>query len=71
MFKTAKSKLFALGAATLAAANSAMAAITVDSSSGEISGSLDLAPFMTGAAVVITAMAGMFIVKKVILLLRG
>ena len=69
MFKTAKSKLFALGASALVLANSAMADITV-SNTGEVSGSLDVGPFMSGAGIVIVALGAMWALKKVIGLLR-
>ena len=69
MFKTAKTKLLALGAAVLGSASLANAAVTVGQD-GAISGSLDVAPFMTGAGVIIVALASMWAIKKVISLLR-
>lgn len=69
MFKTAKTKLLALGAAVLGSASLANAAVTVGQD-GAISGSLDVAPFMTGAGVIIVALAAMWAIKKVISLLR-
>ena len=69
MFKTAKTKLLALGAAVLGSASLANAAVTVGQD-GAISGSLDVAPFMIGAGVVIVALAAMWAIKKVISLLR-
>ena len=69
MFKTAKTKLLALGAAVLGSASLANAAVTVGQD-GAISGSLDVAPFMSGAGVVIVALGAMWAVKKVISLLR-
>ena len=69
MFKTAKTKLLALGAAVLGSASLANAAVTVVQD-GAISGSLDVAPFMSGAGVVIVALGAMWAIKKVISLLR-
>ena len=69
MFKTAKTQLLALGAAVLGSAILANAAVTVGQD-GAISGSLDVAPFMSGAGVVIVALGAMWAIKKVISLLR-
>lgn len=69
MFKTAKTKLLALGAAVLGSTSLANAAVTVGQD-GAISGSLDVAPFMSGAGVVIVALGAMWAIKKVISLLR-
>ena len=69
MFKTAKTKLLALGAAVLGSASLANAAVTVGQD-GAISGSLDVAPFMSGAGVVIVALGAMWAIKKVISILR-
>ena len=70
MFKTAKTKFLALGAAVLGYASFANAAIAVAEDTGKITGSVELAPFMTGAGVVIVALGAMWAVKKVISLLR-
>ena len=70
MFKTAKTKFLALGAAVLGSASLANAAIQVAEDTGKITGSLDLVPFLTGAGVVIVALGAMWAVKKVISLLR-
>lgn len=69
MFKTAKTKLLALGAAVLGSASLANAAVTVGQD-GAISGSLDVGPFMSGAGVIIVALGAMWAIKKVISLLR-
>ena len=69
MFKTAKTKFLAFGAAVLGSASLANAAVTVGQD-GDISGSLDVAPFMSGAGVVIVALGAMWAIKKVISLLR-
>ena len=70
MFKTAKTKLLALGAAVLGSASLANAAVTVAEDTGKITGSLDLAPFLTGAGVVIVALGTMWALKRVISLFR-
>ena len=71
MFKTAKTKFLAFGAAVLlGSASLANAAIAVAEDTGKITGSVELAPFMTGAGVVIVALGAMWAVKKVISLLR-
>ena len=69
MFKTAKTKFLALCAAVLGSASLANAAISV-AEDGKVSGSLDLAPFMTGAGAVVIALGAMWAMKKVISLLR-
>ena len=69
MFKTAKTKLLALGAAVLGSASLANAAVTVGQD-GTITGDINVAPFMTGAGVIIVALAAMWAIKKVISLLR-
>ncbi|MDY4155351.1 hypothetical protein [Campylobacter sp.] len=70
MFKTAKTKFLAFGAAVLGSASLANAAIQVAEDTGKITGSLDLAPFLTGAGVVIVALGAMWVFKRVISLLR-
>ena len=70
MFKTAKTKFLAFGAAVLGSASLANAAITVAEDTGKITGSLDLVPFLTGAGVVIVALGTMWAFKKVISLFR-
>ncbi|MCI6989484.1 MAG: hypothetical protein MR902_08015 [Campylobacter sp.] len=60
-----KAKVLFAGA-LVAGASVANAAITVDSSTGAISGSIELTPFMTGAAVIITALGAFWAVRKVI-----
>ncbi|MCI6661002.1 hypothetical protein [Campylobacter sp.] len=69
MFKTAKTKFLAFGAAVLGSASLANAAISV-AEDGKITGSIDLAPFMTGAGAVIVALGAMWVFKRVISLLR-
>ena len=69
MFKTAKRKFLVLGAAVLGSASLANAAMA-GAEDGKITGSVELAPFMTGAGVVIVALGAMWAVKKVISLLR-
>ena len=70
MFKTAKTKFLAFGAAVLGSASLANAAIAVAEDTGKITGSLDLAPFLTGAGVVIVALGTMWALKRVISLFR-
>ena len=70
MFKTAKTKFLAFGAAVLGSASLANAAIAVAEDTGKITGSLDLAPFLTGACVVIVALGTMWALKRVISLFR-
>lgn len=70
MFKTAKTKLLAFGAALLGSASLANAAVQVAEDTGKITGSIDLAPFMTGAGAVIVALTAMWALRKVISLLR-
>lgn len=65
-FKILKNKFFlVLGALAITSTN-ALAEITVDPSTGVISGDIDKAPFFAGAAVVITALAAFWAVKRVI-----
>ena len=70
MFKTAKTKLLALGAAVLGSASLANAADLAIGQDGTITGSLNVAPFMTGAGAVVIALGAMWAMKKVISLLR-
>lgn len=70
MFKTAKTKFLAFGAAVLGSASLANAAITVAEDTGKITGSLDLVPFLTGAGVVVVALGTMWAFKRVISLFR-
>lgn len=70
MFKTMKTKFLAFGAAVLGSASLANAAVTVAEDTGKITGSLDLAPFLTGAGVVIVALGTMWALKRVISLFR-
>lgn len=69
MFKTAKTKFLAFGAAVLGSASLANAAISV-AEDGKITGSIDLAPFMTGVTAVIVALGAMWVFKRVISLFR-
>lgn len=65
-----KKKLLALGSAILGSATLANAAVTVDSSTGVMSGDIDLAPFFSGVAVILGALVAIWAVKKVIGLFR-
>lgn len=51
-------------------ANTAFAAITVDPATGKVAGTLDLAPFYSGAAVIMTALAAIIVIRWVMGLLR-
>ena len=70
MFKTMKTKFLALGASVLGSASLANAAVTFNKDTGVADGSIDLAPFMTGAGAVIVALGAMWVFKRVISLLR-
>lgn len=70
MFKTAKTKLLALGAAVFGSASLANAAAIAVGQDGTITGDINVAPFMTGAGVIIVALGAMWAIKKVISLLR-
>ena len=70
MFNTAKTKLLPLGAAVLGSASLANAAAIAVGQDGTITGDINVAPFMTGAGVIIVALAAMWAIKKVISLLR-
>ena len=70
MFKTAKTKLLALGAAVLGSASLANAAAISVGQDGTITGDINVAPFMTGAGAVVVALGAMWAIKKVISLLR-
>ena len=70
MFKTAKTKFLAFGAAVLGSASLANAAISVAEDTGKITGSVELAPFMTGAGAVVIALGAMWAFKRVISLFR-
>ena len=64
--KSLKAKfMLGLGAIGLASTN-AMAAVTVDPSTGVMTGTIEVGPFMSGAAIVLTALAAFWAVRKVI-----
>ena len=70
MFKTMKTKFLALGASVLGSASLANAAIQVAEDTGKITGSLDLAPFLSVAAVVVVGLGTMWAIKRAIALFR-
>lgn len=51
-------------------ASVANAAIAVDSATGAVTGTLELAPFYSGAAVIMTALASIIVIRWVMGLLR-
>lgn len=51
-------------------ANTAFAAVTVDPATGAISGALELNNFYSGAAVIMTALGAIIVIKWVMSLLR-
>lgn len=61
-----KNKALVLSATGVAFASNAMAEINVDSETGQISGSLDVTPFMSGAAIILVALGAFWCVRKVI-----
>ncbi|EAH6906349.1 hypothetical protein APK45_08780 [Campylobacter jejuni] len=66
-----KKKAFISSFAVLSSASIASAAVSVDSSSGVMSGNLDMAPFFGAVAVVVTALAVIVAVRAGIRLLRS
>lgn len=64
--KSFKNKALVVGSTGAILASNAMADITVDATTGAISGKLDVTPFMTGAAVILVALGAFWCVKKVI-----
>ena len=70
MFKTAKTKFLAFGAAVLGSASLANAAVTFNKDTGVADGSIDLAPFLSVAAVVVVGLGTMWAIKRAIALFR-
>lgn len=64
--KSFKNKALVVGSTGAILASNAMADITVDTATGVITGKLDVAPFMSGAAVILVALGAFWCVKKVI-----
>lgn len=57
--------LTGVAVASLMATN-VMAEVIVDPATGKLSGDIDISPFMSGVAVILTALAAIWCVKKVI-----
>lgn len=70
MFSNTKSKVLAIGSVAVLGTTNAMAEIAVDATTGAVTGKFDMAPFMSGAAVILTAFAAIWVVKKVIYLFQ-
>lgn len=69
-FKSTKAKVGTLAMAGLVGATNAMAEIKVDPATGEMTGKIDTAPFMTAAAIILGALGAFWCIKRVIYLFR-
>lgn len=69
-FKSTKAKVGALATAGLVGATNAMAEVQVDPATGVMTGKIDPAPFMTAAAIILTALGGFWCIKRVVALFR-
>lgn len=69
-FKSTKAKVGTLAMAGLVGATNVMAEVKVDPATGEMTGKIDPAPFMTAAAIILTALGGFWCIKRVITLFR-
>lgn len=65
-FKSGKAKVGAIATAGLVGATSALAEVTVDPATGVMTGKIDPAPFMSAAAIILTALGAFWAVRKVI-----
>lgn len=65
-FKSTKAKVGTLAMAGLVGATNAMAEIKVDPATGEMTGKIDTAPFMSAAAIILGALGAFWCVRKVI-----
>ncbi|MCR8684059.1 hypothetical protein [Campylobacter ureolyticus] len=66
-FKSTKAKVGTLAVAGLVGVSSANAAgVTVDPATGVMTGSIDPAPFMSGAAIILGALGAFWCVRRVI-----
>ncbi len=65
-----KSKVAITAGAVALMSTSAMAAVTVDPSTGAVSGTLETSIFFSAAAVILTALAGIIVMKWVIGLMK-
>lgn len=69
-FKSTKAKVGTLAMAGLVGATNVMAEVKVDPATGEMTGKIDPAPFMTAAAIILTALGGFWCIKRVVALFR-
>ncbi len=65
-----KSKVAITAGAVALISNSAMAAVTVDPSTGAVSGTLETSIYFGAAAVILTALAGIIVMRWVIGLMK-
>ena len=70
-FSSIKAKILAVVCLGAVAATNAAAAVTVSSTDGSVSGSLELGPFFSMFALVIVAAAAIWAAKRGLALLRG
>lgn len=63
---SAKTKFLAIIGSFLGASSAFAENITIDAATGKMSGTLDLAPFLSGAAILVSALAIMWGVKRLI-----
>jgi hypothetical protein len=71
LFSSIKAKILAFVGLGAVAATNAAAAVTVSSTDGSVSGSLELGPFFSMFALVIVAAAAIWAAKRGLALLRG
>lgn len=69
-FKSTKAKVGTLATAGLVGATNVMAEVTVDPATGKMTGTIDPAPFMTAAAIILTALGAFWCIKRVIYLFQ-
>ena len=69
-FKSTKAKVGTLATAGLVGATNVMAEVQVDPATGKMNGTIDPAPFMTAAAIILTALGAFWCIKRVITLFR-
>lgn len=69
-FKSTKAKVGTLATAGLVGATNVMAEVQVDPATGKMTGTIDLAPFMSAAAIILTALGSFWCIKRVIYLFR-
>lgn len=69
-FKSTKAKVGTLATAGLIGATNVMAEVQVDPATGKMTGTIDPAPFMSAAAIILTALGAFWCIKRVIYLFR-